>query len=60
MAKPLKTAGQSELTAFSRRLARQYAMDRIKAADYEYILQRVGEIETRIAEMWEQGEEDYT
>jgi hypothetical protein len=60
MAKPLKTAGAAELEAFRKRLVRQFAMDRVKKDDYWFILERVSEIETRISEMWEQGEEDWS
>ena len=60
MAKPLKTAGAAELEAFRRRVMRQLAMERIKRADANKILNLITDIERLVSEMWEQGEEDYS
>ena len=60
MAKPLKTAGADELAAFKRRVARQFAMERISGYDAQWLLDKVAEIEAHITEMREEGEEDYS
>lgn len=58
MAAPLKTAGLRELEALRRRAKRQLAMERVAAADVDYIVKRLDEIEARIISMREEGPED--
>ena len=60
MAKPLKTAGADELAAFKRRVARQFAMERISGRDAQWLLDKVAEIEAYITGMREEGEEDWS
>ena len=55
MALPLKTAGLAELAAFRTRLKRQWAREKIGREDFDYMIQRLDEIEARIVSMREEG-----
>jgi len=57
VAAPLKTVGLRELEALRKRARRQLAMERISPADADYILDRIDQIEVRIIEMREEGED---
>lgn len=57
---PLKTRGLAELTALRKRVRRARAMGRIQRLDFEYLEERMDEIEARIVQMTEltrEGEE---
>jgi hypothetical protein len=57
MAAPLKTVGLRELEALRKRTRRQLAMERIAPSDAEYIIHRLDEVEVRIIQMREEGED---
>lgn len=56
--KSLGTRGMDELHALKRRVVRSYAMGRIGKADHDFIVKRLDEIEARIVQMPEYGEEE--
>lgn len=56
MAKTLKSLGLQELDSLRRRARRQQGLGRIGAADAEFIVKRLNEIEARIIEMKEENE----
>ena len=58
MALPLKTAGLAELTAFRRRLKRQWAREAISREDFEFIESHLNAIEARVVRMREEGEDN--
>jgi len=60
--KSLKSRGVVELQRLRERARRQLAFQRISKADYDYIDQRLDEVEARIISMQEtneQGREEY-
>jgi len=58
MSLPLKVRGMTELMALKRRVLRQRALGRISRADYEYIRDRLDEIEAHIIQMRETNENE--
>lgn len=53
MARSLKTRGLMELESFKKRVVRQRNLGRISAKDQQFLLEKVGEITTRIVRMAE-------
>ena len=56
MARTLKTKGLEELQALRTRARRQQGLGRIGAADAEFIVSRLNEVEARIVSMREKNE----
>ena len=56
MARTLKTKGLQELNALRNRARRQQGLGRIGAADAEFIVKRLDEIEARVISMRENNE----
>jgi hypothetical protein len=56
--KRLQDNGLQELGQFKKRVIRSFAMGRIGKADHDFLLQRCNEMEARIIEMPDYGEED--
>lgn len=54
--RPLKDAGLAEVQALRRRARRALAMSRIGKADFQYIDDRLDEVEARIVSMQEFNE----
>lgn len=54
----LKDAGLEEVIKLKKRTLRLHAMSRIGRVDCDYIVARLDEVEARIVEMQEYGEED--
>lgn len=57
MARSLKTRGLIELNALKARVRRQKALERISRTDEEWLLEKLDEIEARISEMHERGDD---
>lgn len=51
----MKTRGLAELRAVRQRARRQRAMGRISKPDFDFIDERLNEVEARIVHMTEQG-----
>lgn len=54
----MKTRGLAEVQAGRKRAQRLAAMGRVGEADEQYIVSRLKEVEARIVEMHEYGEEE--
>lgn len=57
MAKSLKSNGLVEVRSLRARITRQFGLGRIGQPDHDYLLTRAQEIEARIVEMREDGED---
>jgi len=56
MVRPMKEAGVREVRSLRARVRRLWSLDRVSRPDFEYIDQRLDEVEARIVSMSERNE----